>query len=76
MLPGRHLLNSSLLGANLFTMGAFITYVPTVPIVAAAYLGANAVLSFIQGFTTTAAIGGADMRKFNASMFVSLSLST
>jgi hypothetical protein len=27
-------------------------------------LGTNAVLSFIKGFTTTAAIGGADMRQY------------
>ena len=63
MLPGRHLINSSLLGMNVATMAAFITYAPTVPAVAAAYLGANTVLSFIKGFTTTAAIGGADMRE-------------
>lgn len=62
-LPGRHLVNSALLGTNLLTMGAFIKYAPTVPLVAAAYLGANAALSFVKGFTTTAAIGGADMRE-------------
>ncbi len=61
-LPGRHLINGSLFGANALTMGAFVTLAPTVPAVAVAYLGANAVLSFIKGFTTTAAIGGADMR--------------
>ncbi|KAH8107012.1 PNTB-domain-containing protein [Cristinia sonorae] len=61
MLPGRHFINSSLLAGNLATMTAFIAYAPTVPMVAAAYLGANTVLSFIKGFTTTAAIGGADM---------------
>lgn len=60
-LPGRHIINSSLLGANLLTMGAFVKFAPTVPLIAAAYLGANAALSFIKGFTTTAAIGGADM---------------
>lgn len=64
MLPGRHLINASLLGANVLTMGAFVTYAPTVPLVAAAYLGTNTILSFIKGFTTTAAIGGADMRTF------------
>ena len=62
-LPGRHLINSSLLATNLAGLGAFVTAAPAVPVVAAAYLGANAVLSFIKGFTTTAAIGGADMRK-------------
>ncbi|KIJ69313.1 hypothetical protein HYDPIDRAFT_145217 [Hydnomerulius pinastri MD-312] len=61
MLPGRHIINSSLLGANALTMAAFITAAPTVPLVAAGYLGVSTVLSFIKGFTTTAAIGGADM---------------
>jgi NAD(P) transhydrogenase len=42
-------------------LGAFLTAAPTVPLVAAGYLGANAVMSFISGFTTTAAVGGADM---------------
>ncbi len=65
MLPGRHVLNASLLGANALTMGAFVTLAPTAPLVAAAYLGANTVLSFIKGFTTTAAIGGADMREYS-----------
>ncbi|KAI0928676.1 hypothetical protein AcV5_006173 [Taiwanofungus camphoratus] len=60
-LPGRHLINGSLLGANILSMGAFISMAPSVPLVAAGFLGANAVLSFIKGFTTTAAIGGADM---------------
>ncbi|KAH9934708.1 PNTB-domain-containing protein [Fomitopsis serialis] len=60
-LPGRHIINSSLLATNVATMGAFIMTAPTVPLVAAGYLGANALLSFIKGFTTTAAIGGADM---------------
>jgi len=31
------------------------------PLVAASYLGASTLLSFIKGYTTTAAIGGADM---------------
>ncbi|OJA12997.1 hypothetical protein AZE42_07441 [Rhizopogon vesiculosus] len=61
MLPGRHLINSSLLGANALTMAAFVTAAPTVPLVAAGYLGISTLLSFIKGFTTTAAIGGADM---------------
>ena len=61
-LPGRHIINGSLLGINALTMGAFVTAAPTVPVVAAAFLGANTILSFIKGFTTTAAIGGADMR--------------
>lgn len=63
MMPGRHLINSGLLGANVLTMAAFVTAAPTVPLAAAGYLGASTVLSFIKGFTTTAAIGGADMRE-------------
>ena len=62
MLPGRHLINSSLLGANALTMAGFLSTATVTPLVAAAFLGANTVLSFIKGFTTTAAIGGADMR--------------
>lgn len=61
MMPGKHIINSSLLGANVLTMAAFVTAAPTVPLVAAGYLGVSTVLSFIKGFTTTAAIGGADM---------------
>ncbi|OCH88212.1 PNTB-domain-containing protein [Obba rivulosa] len=60
-LPGRHLINSTLLGANVASMGAFIAMAPSAPLVAAGFLGANTILSFIKGFTTTAAIGGADM---------------
>lgn len=36
---------------------------PGAPMIAAGALAANAALSFIKGYTTTAAIGGADMRK-------------
>jgi NAD(P) transhydrogenase len=32
-------------------------------LIAATCLGANTVLSFLKGFTTTSAIGGADMRE-------------
>lgn len=60
-LPGRHLINGSMLAANVGTMGAFITMAPGSPMIAAAALGANTILSFAKGFTTTAAIGGADM---------------
>lgn len=60
-LPGRHLINSTLLGANFATMGAFLTYAPGAPMIGAACLLGNAALSFIKGYTTTAAIGGADM---------------
>ncbi|KIW65354.1 NAD(P)(+) transhydrogenase (AB-specific), alpha subunit [Phialophora macrospora] len=61
ILPGRHLINSSLLAANAGTMGAFVTMAPGAPAIAAVCLSANAALSFTQGYTTTAAIGGADM---------------
>ncbi|KAK2731318.1 hypothetical protein FQN55_004777 [Onygenales sp. PD_40] len=61
ILPGRHVINSSLLGTNAALMGAFVTMAPGAPVVAAACLGANTILSFVKGFTTTAAIGGADM---------------
>ena len=61
ILPGRHVINSTLLGSNIATMGAFITMAPANPGIAAACLGANTVLSFLKGYTTTAAIGGADM---------------
>ena len=42
-------------------MGAFVTMAPANPAIAATCLGANTLLSFIKGYTTTAAIGGADM---------------
>lgn len=60
-LPGRHLVNSTLLGGNIATMGAFVTMAPANPGIAAACLGTSTVLSFLKGYTTTAAIGGADM---------------
>ncbi|KAL2067669.1 hypothetical protein VTL71DRAFT_15765 [Oculimacula yallundae] len=61
-LPGpRHFLNSSLMGLNMATMGTFLVMAPGSPIIAACCLAGNAVLSFTKGFTTTAAIGGADM---------------
>ncbi|KAH8890055.1 NAD(P) transhydrogenase mitochondrial precursor [Thozetella sp. PMI_491] len=61
MFPGRHFLNSGLLATNIATMGAFVTMAPGSPLIAAGALAANTALSFIKGFTTTAAIGGADM---------------
>lgn len=63
MIPGRHIINSGLSGANVLTMAAFLKAGPAAPLLAAGYLGASAILSFIKGFTTTAAIGGADMRE-------------
>lgn len=65
MLPGRHLVNSSLMGMNIAAMGGFLAAAPAVPAVAAGYLGLNALLSFIKGYTLTAAVGGADMRTFS-----------
>ncbi|TID20121.1 NAD(P)(+) transhydrogenase (AB-specific) [Venturia nashicola] len=60
-LRGRHAINGSMLAANVGTMGAFLTLAPGSPMIAAAALSANAALSFLKGYTTTAAIGGADM---------------
>jgi H+-translocating NAD(P) transhydrogenase len=68
ILPGRHLLNSGLLATNIATMGAFVTMAPGSPMIAAGALAANTALSFIKGFTTTAAIGGADMRKYTIAL--------
>jgi NAD(P) transhydrogenase len=64
-LPGRHIINSGLLATNFATMGAFLTMAPGSPVIAAGALAANTVLSFVKGYTTTTAIGGADMRKFS-----------
>ena len=64
ILPARHLVNGSLLGLNVAAMGGFLAAAPAVPAVAAGYLGLNALLSFIKGYTLTAAVGGADMRTF------------
>lgn len=61
LLPGRHVINSGLLATNAATFGAFITMAPGAPMIAAGALAANTVLSFIKGYTTTSAIGGADM---------------
>ncbi|KAL0071322.1 hypothetical protein AAF712_001178 [Marasmius tenuissimus] len=61
-IPAKHFTNGAILGANALTMGGFVTMAPAVPAVAATYLGVSTVLSFLQGFTTTSAIGGADMR--------------
>lgn len=63
ILPGRHAINGGLLATNMATMAAFITMAPGSPMIAAGALAANTMLSFVKGYTTTAAIGGADMRK-------------
>ncbi|KAJ2920690.1 hypothetical protein H1R20_g16405, partial [Candolleomyces eurysporus] len=60
-LPGKHLINTGLLGANVATMAGFLSSLPSTPAVAASFLGASTLLSFLKGYTTTAAIGGADM---------------
>ncbi|KAI0032215.1 PNTB-domain-containing protein [Vararia minispora EC-137] len=60
VLPARHLVNGSLLGANVLAMGGFLS-APAVPAIAAGYLAVNTALSFIKGYTLTAAVGGADM---------------
>jgi NAD(P) transhydrogenase len=60
-LPGKHFINTSLLGANALTMAGFLTMSSSTPLLAGSYLGASTALSFIKGYTTTAAIGGADM---------------
>jgi NAD(P) transhydrogenase len=61
-IPGpRHFVNTSLLTANVATMGTFLALAPGSPIIAACCLTGNAILSFLKGYTTTAAIGGADM---------------
>lgn len=61
ILPGRHAINVGLVSTNALTMGAFMTMAPAAPAIGAALLAGNAVLSCIQGYTTSAAIGGADM---------------
>lgn len=65
-LPGKHLINLGLLTANAGTMAGFLTMASPTPMIAASFLGASTVLSFLKGYTTTAAIGGADMRKTTA----------
>ena len=60
-LPGRHAINVGLVTANAATMGACLTLGPTAPALAATCLTVGTALSFIKGYTTTAAIGGADM---------------
>ncbi|EIM90319.1 PNTB-domain-containing protein [Stereum hirsutum FP-91666 SS1] len=61
VLPARHFVNGSLLAANAASLTGFLMMAPSAPLVAAGYLGVNTVLSFIKGYTLTAAVGGADM---------------
>lgn len=65
VLPARHLVNGGLLAANGASMVGFLAMAPSAPLIAAGYLGVNTVLSFIKGYTLTAAVGGADMREFS-----------
>jgi NAD(P) transhydrogenase len=44
-------------------MAGFLSMAPATPALAAGFLGANTILSFIKGYSLTAAVGGADMRK-------------
>ncbi|KAH7369388.1 NAD(P) transhydrogenase [Plectosphaerella cucumerina] len=60
-IPGRHLVNGGMLAANAASMGAFLTMAPGSPMIAAAALSANAILSFTKGVTLTGSIGGGDM---------------
>ncbi|KAK6341243.1 hypothetical protein TWF696_008329 [Orbilia brochopaga] len=60
-LKGRHAINTGLLGTNVATGALFATSAVGNPAIAATCLTVNALLSFIKGYTTTAAIGGADM---------------
>ncbi|KAG2020254.1 NAD(P) transhydrogenase [Coprinopsis cinerea AmutBmut pab1-1] len=61
-LPGKHATNIALLGANAATMAGFLASIPTsTPKIAASFLGVSTLLSFLKGYTSTAAIGGADM---------------
>lgn len=61
ILPGRHLINGGMLATNAATMGLFVTMAPGASMIAAGCLAASTVLSFAKGYTTTSAIGGADM---------------
>eukprot|EP01114_Cavostelium_apophysatum_P018323 TRINITY_DN564_c0_g1_i1.p1 TRINITY_DN564_c0_g1~~TRINITY_DN564_c0_g1_i1.p1 ORF type:complete len:1114 (-),score=361.87 TRINITY_DN564_c0_g1_i1:76-3417(-) len=59
LLPGRNALNLGMAAANVGGLGLYMA-APS-PTVGLGILGANTALSFVQGFTLTAAIGGADM---------------
>lgn len=48
ILPGRHLINSLLMGTNIAGLGAFVTMAPAAPMIGAALLCGNALLSFIK----------------------------
>ena len=56
LLPGRHMLNASLMAANVGAMGWFLA--DETPTVGLSMLGATTALSSVMGVTLTAAIGG------------------
>ena len=47
------------MGANALSLAGFLSMAPATPVLAAGFLCTNAILSFIKGYTTTAAVGGA-----------------
>lgn len=59
LLPGRNLLNGSMMATNIGAMGYFMY--SNDPTIGLACLGTTTALSSIMGVTLTAAIGGADM---------------
>lgn len=59
LLPGRHVLNSSLLAANVGAMAYY--FMDDSMFIGLSCLGTTAALSTLMGFTLTSAIGGADM---------------
>ncbi|EEC04253.1 NAD(P) transhydrogenase, putative [Ixodes scapularis] len=59
LLPGRHVLNSGLLAANVGAMAYY--FMDDSMAVGLGCLGTTAALSTLMGFTLTSAIGGADM---------------
>ncbi|KAG8234668.1 hypothetical protein J437_LFUL006557 [Ladona fulva] len=61
LLPGRHVLNSSLLAGNVAAMAYYFLGPQATSTVGLSMLGTTAALSSIMGVTLTAAIGGADM---------------
>jgi H+-translocating NAD(P) transhydrogenase len=48
-LPGKHLVNSTLLGANAVNMAGFLTMAPATPMIAAGFLATSTALSFLKG---------------------------
>lgn len=59
LLPGRHVLNTSLMAANVGALGWYLS--SNDPAIGLGLLGATTGLSGLMGVTLTAAIGGADM---------------